>query len=132
MANYYATTRSNYFRVTDATAFEAWCRKRFLDFWTKQYEGIGLRYAVSGNETGWPYYDSDDDAEIDFTSELATHLDPRDVAVLIEIGSEKLRYLVGRATAVHHDGLTVDVDLEEIYERAGGFNGDLTVTEAGF
>jgi hypothetical protein len=123
----------NYFRVKDATAFEAWCHTRSLDFWTKHYGGVGDRYAVSadtGDSAGWPCYDSKQD-DIDLTGELAKHLDPRDIAVLIEIGSEKLRYLTGIATAVHHSGRTLHVDLNEIYDRAiDAFDGDLTVTDA--
>jgi hypothetical protein len=137
MANYYATTRSNYFRVKDATAFEAWCSTRELDFWTKHYDNVGNRYAISADTGGsgaWPDYDSEQDKDFDLTAELAKHLDPRDVAVLIEIGSEKLRYLTGVATAVHHSGRTLCVDIDEIYDRAiDAFDtpdGNLTVTEA--
>jgi hypothetical protein len=136
MANYYASTRSNYFRVKNATAFEAWCRKRSLDFWTKHYDGVGDRYAVSagtGNSAGWPHYDPELDGDFELTAELATHLDPGDIAVLIEIGSEKLRYLTGIATAVHHSGRTLSVGLDEIYDRAiDAFDGDLTVTDAAY
>jgi hypothetical protein len=134
MANYYATTRSNYFRAKDAGAFEAWCAKRQLDFWTTYEEGIGERYAIAANDgdgAGWPHYDPEQNADIEFTDELAKHLDPRDVAVLLEVGSEKLRYLVGEALAVYHDARTVGVHLDEIYQRAADeFSGDFTITEA--
>jgi hypothetical protein len=133
MANYYATTRSNYFRVNDATAFETWCKTRSLDFWTKHYDGVGGRYAISadtGDSGGWPHYDSEQDDDFDLTAELAKHLDPRDIAVLIEVGSEKLRYLTGIATAVDHSGRTICVALDEIYDRAIDAFGNLTVTEA--
>jgi hypothetical protein len=121
MANYYATTRSNYFRVKDAAAFEAWCRKWSFDFWTKDIEGCGRCYAISadtGDCNGWARFDSEQDGEIDIAVELAEHLDVRDAAVLVEVGSEKLRYLIGNAMAVHPDGRTVHVILEEIYLRA--------------
>ena len=49
MANYCATTRSNYFRVKDAAAFEAWCNERNLDFWTKPIDDHGDFYAVSAD-----------------------------------------------------------------------------------
>jgi hypothetical protein len=134
MANYYATTRSNYFRVKDAFAFEAWCRTRSIEFWTKPFEGKGDCYAIAANpgeRSGWPTYDNDRDADIDVTDELPAHLDPRDVAILIEIGSEKLRYLIGFATAVHSYGRTIRVDLDEIYARAAeAFGSGLTITDA--
>jgi hypothetical protein len=36
MANYEATTRTNYFRVKDAAKFKRWCTKRGLEFWSAQ------------------------------------------------------------------------------------------------
>lgn len=33
MADYYATTRSNYFRVKDAATFTAWCDEWNLSYW---------------------------------------------------------------------------------------------------
>ncbi len=134
MANYCATTRSNYFRVKDAAAFEAWCNERNLDFWTKPIDDHGDFYAISadtGDCAGWPSYDSDADDEFDIAGELANHLDPRDVAILFEIGSEKLRYLNGYAVAVHAGGRTVSVSLRDIYKRArNAFGPALGITEA--
>jgi hypothetical protein len=134
MANYYVTARSNYFRVKDTEAFETWCNERNLNFWTKEFPNVGRRYAISPSASdpgGWPYYDGETDKDIDLCAELARHLDARDVAVLIEVGSEKLRYLIGEALAVYHDGRTVGVHLDEIYERAADeFSGNYTITEA--
>lgn len=50
MATYIAQTRTNYFRVTDAHAFEAWCERRNLDVWTK--DGDKSRYAFSSESEG--------------------------------------------------------------------------------
>jgi len=134
MANYCATTRSNYFRVKDAAAFEAWCNERNLKFWTKMIDELVDFYAVSadtGDCAGWPSYDCDTDDEFNIADELAPHLDPRDVAILFEIGSEKLRYLTGYATAVHADGRTVCVNIQDIYELARNtFGPALGITEA--
>ena len=138
MANYYATARSNYFRVKNAQSFEDWCSKRHLDCWSKPYTDIGDRYAIAPNtdmEAGWPYSDLDEATdeyyEIDFPKELASHLDPRDIAILIEVGSEKLRYLTGEAVAVHASGKTICMSLDDIYDQAvRKFKGDITITEA--
>jgi len=134
MANYYATARSNYFRVYNAASFEAWCNKRHLDFWTKQFDDVGKRYAISLGqdcEGGWPNYEIEQDAEIDFFAELAEHLDKGDVAVLVEVGSEKLRYLIGEAIAVNSKGRMIRVTLDEIYDKAVAELGpDVTVTPA--
>jgi hypothetical protein len=135
MANYYATARSNYFRVKDVAAFKAWCAKRYLDFWTSRDEDIGERYAISpseyGDGAGWPHYDTDEDDDFDFAAELAEHLVSKDVAILLEVGSEKLRYLIGYATAVQSDGRTVHVNLDEIYDKAkAAFGPNANITDA--
>lgn len=134
MANYTATTRSNYFRVKNATAFEEWCSARDLNFWTKSdYGAEGTFYAMSadtGDCNGWPSCDEEGD-EIDITTELTEHLDPRDVAILLECGAEKLRYVIGRAIAIHPDGRVITLALSDIYQQATEeFGSDLTVTEA--
>jgi len=36
----------------------------------------------------------------------------------VEVGSEKLRYLIGEAIVVNSKGRTICVTLEEIYEKA--------------
>jgi hypothetical protein len=132
MANYCATARSNYFRVKDAAAFEAWCDERFLDYWQ---DTARERYAISASgeyaSGSWPWYDHSTDAEIDIAAELVPHLHPKDVAVLIEVGSEKLRYLIGQAVAVHASGRIDRVSLDDIYDRAmQGVEDGVTVTEA--
>ncbi len=47
----------------------------------------------------------------DLCEALAGHLADGEVAVLFEIGHEKLRYLIG--TAVHASGKRVDINLSE-------------------
>lgn len=58
------------------------------------------------------------DEEIDLAAELAAHLPPQEIAVLIETGSEKLRYLVGEAIAVGPAGEIASVSLDSIYDLA--------------
>jgi hypothetical protein len=130
MANYEATTRSNYFRVKNRTAFKKWCSKRGLEFWTKDDKKPGP-FAISGNDGYWPSSDPETGDEIDIMTELAHHLDPRDIAIFFEVGYEKLRYLVGCATAVHPDGRSVSVNLNDIYERAKAeFGSQMSISEA--
>ena len=135
MANYTATTRSNYFRVKDATAFKAWCRSLGLHFWTDYRKGgsDAVFYAITADADdygGWPSCNPEDDTDTDLTGELANHLDPRDVAILFEAGHEKLRYITGVAIAVHPDGRTVSVSLDDIYARARkAFGRKLTITQ---
>jgi hypothetical protein len=134
MANYIAITRSNYFRVKDAQAFEAWCHKLGVEFWTRGAQDEAF-YAITGvkHNGGWPSFQPDTDVEIAFATELAAHLDPRDVAILFEIGWEKLRYVVGVATALHADGSTVSISLDDIYaEAVREFGSDLNITEGSY
>ena len=120
MANWYGTARSNYFRVTDAEAFVQLAERRGLGVF-KTERGADIFAIHSGDSTGdgsWPSYDMDEDSEIDLVRELAEHLPKGQVAVLMEIGAEKLRYLTGVAIAVNHKGRVVEVTLSDIYRKA--------------
>ncbi len=57
---------------------------------------------------------------------LAAYLKDDEVAVLMEVGSEKLRYLCGFATAVNSKGETVSISLEHIYELARKLGPNIT------
>lgn len=63
---------------------------------------------------GW----NEDWEEIDIADELADHLESGSVAVLMEAGSEKHRYVCGYATAVNSNGTVVSLSLVDIYEKA--------------
>ena len=132
MANYYASARSNYFRVKDSQAFEAWVNSvGNLGIFTKDNAGETL-YAIydnGGDSCGWPSYNFDEDTEIDLTADLAEHLVDGEVAVLIEVGAEKLRYLVGCAVAVRSDGEVIHLNLNTIYQTVKDQWG-VTTTEA--
>ncbi|SRR5581483_1607654 len=135
MADYTATTRSNYFRVKDPAAFEAWCRKRFLTFWTQDIDNLGKCYAITadtGDCAGWPNYDAGTDDNFEICIELAGHLVPTDVAILFEVGNEKLRYLTGYATAIAPNGETVSVSINDIYQKAAEAFLGFTVTEGSY
>jgi len=54
----------------------------------------------------------------DFVAELADHLADGWVAILMEVGHEQSRYLVGYAVAVNSAGETVTVDLDSIHALA--------------
>jgi hypothetical protein len=130
LANYEATVRSNHFKVKNPKAFERWCKKRRLDFWTeRQPEGTNL-YAISSECGGWPSWDPDTNRDFNIATDITRHLDGY-VAVFLEIGFEKLRYMEGQAIAVHPDGRVVSINLSDIYEKArDAFGPDVTVTEA--
>jgi hypothetical protein len=142
MADYHATTRSNYFRVKDATAFKQWCDNLNLEVWphTMTNHPSDTFYAISadtGDCSGWPTFRWDDEIqehlEIDLAAELADWLDSRDVAILLEAGAEALRYVNGFATAVHPNGRTHSLSLDDIYHRAADAFGDhMLITQAAY
>ena len=120
MANWYGSARSNYFRVKDSDTFLNWANGRGLGVF-KNEESRDLFAIYGGDHTddgSWPSYDMEGDTEIDFVAELAQHLPKGQVAVLMEIGAEKLRYLTGVAIAVNHKGRVVELTLSDIYRKA--------------
>jgi len=119
MANYYATWRSNYFKVKDPEAFK------------KEMAEISDIEVIEGNNTGhWailgknpdgagiPCFNTATNEEIDLPQVISSHLVDGEVAVLMEVGSEKMRYLVGVAFAVNSRGKTRQVVLQDIYDKA--------------
>lgn len=125
MANYGGYARSNYFRVRDATAFLSWVET--LPGVVARKEDDPERFVLlveDGDDGGWPnwryYEDLEDEEEIDLHAELAAHLAEGEVAILEEVGAEKLRYLVGYAVAVNHRGETLSVSIHEIYQKVRG------------
>jgi len=141
MANYYATARSNYFAVKDEQAFRAWATLRGLtilepDFQDITADGIsrfGIAPGDDDDSGSWPTVHFNDetgeDDDIDIAQQLAEHLADDEVAVLIEVGNEKLRYMIGTAEAVNNKGESVFVDLETIYESALTLGKNITRAE---
>lgn len=123
MANYTANFRSNYFAVKDVAQFQVFCTAFQLEMITDIENNQTLySFLNEGNESGIPatrYNEVIDDwEEIDFMNELATHLMDGYVAIVMEVGYEKLCYLIGVAHAVNAAGEVIEVDLDEIYPRA--------------
>lgn len=129
MANYSPALRSNPFRVKDREAFAAWIEGDLeaeldMDFITDEPDQLVL-YGYSD----LPSYDEAGE-EIDFLQTLATHLKEGEVALIFGVGSEKLRYLVGFAFAIHSNGDVIEVNLNQIYREAAETFPDSIITEA--
>lgn len=91
--DYLATTRSNYFRINDEAAFHAFCETLNLRYWKHTIEpGEKPHYAITadigGQSRGWPSetWMDNEPVDVDLPAELDRFLDPRDVAVLMEVG----------------------------------------------
>lgn len=140
MANYYATARSNYFAVKDEMTFRQWAEFTGLNVLEPTHANVtanGIRrFAITpdnGDENGWPSErenaESGEFDEVDVSAELAAYLRDGEVAILMEVGSEKLRYLCGYATAVNSAGKSVHMSLEGIYARARKLGPNITRAE---
>ena len=125
MANYYSMARSNYFKVVNDSEFEEWADRRCIEYQKKE----NGTYVLLADE-GWSLYDPETEEEYDIAEELQGFIEPGDVAVLIEIGWEKLRYLTAEAVAVSSKEIE-HVDLYRIYDLAHrmGDGRDITAAE---
>jgi len=133
MANYESAVRSNYFKVRNVEAFKDFCSRCGMEFIeSSKTQGDTHDDRLKNNpedlvgficgENGIPNeilnQDYDEYEEFDFYTTLAEHLEKGQVAVVQEIGCEKMRYLVGYAVAVNWEGKSVSVGLDDIYRLA--------------
>ncbi len=125
MANYEPHARSNYFSVKNLEAFTAFCARWGLELIQEREQADPATPRVGflcDSEQGIPTTlydeDTDTDVEVDFIAELSQQLADGAVAVVMEVGNEKLRYLNGYAIAVNAAGAEVSINLDEIYDRA--------------
>ena len=141
MANYYATARSNYFAVKDETAFREWAARIGLNILDPTLHAPVVdgnrRFGIApgdGDDSGaWPtsFYndDTDDFDDIDVSEELSVHLADGEVAILMEVGNEKLRYVSGSAVAVNNKGKSVYVNIDSIYSKSRKLGKNITRAE---
>lgn len=136
MANYYGVGRTNYFRVKDIDAF----RKEFdtlrgvsIHVKNELCPETGKPWIMLMADTpdggGWcPYYELDGEVDDDVELEtiLARHLIDGDVAIIMETGNEKHRYLIGWAAAVNSKGETAYINLDSIYKVAETLGSTIT------
>lgn len=116
MADWWGFSRSNYFRVKDKQAFMAWLSD--TGEVTILHEQNGSIAITGENFGGWPTYRGENCKPCNFAKELAGFLADGEIAVLIEAGAEKLRYITGVAVAIDNRGQRIDVDLRAIYDLA--------------
>lgn len=117
MANYYAAARSNYVRISDREGLEA-SIGLFGGLETTDDE-FG-RFAILCEE-GWPGFSLEDEVEFDPVKHIMPYVCEGEVFVIMETGHEKLRYLVGFATAycrADDEVLQWGINLSDIYSAA--------------
>ncbi len=120
MADWYGISRSNYFAVKNKKKFKDFCKKWNAELITKSNNKKLVGF-ISNDEYGaLPSINLDEEGpESDFDSfvtELSTHLKEGQVAIMMESGAERARYISGLALAVNHKGETVNISLEDIYK----------------
>lgn len=126
MANYMSSCRSNYFKIGRPLEFMEWIGQ-FPDVVFEERRGpdspqdmYGMVYVDNPDGAGWPCWrfdEDDNEIEVDFFQDFAEFLAPDEVAVFMEVGAEKLRYLYGVAIAVHSNGETISVSLTDIMDK---------------
>lgn len=130
MANWYGTSRSNYFKVKDGDVFRA-AMSMVGGLYVEYDEARG--FMVHGDDDGYwpnsrlipdPECPDDDSAWLDediwVPEIIAEHLTDDSIAVFQTVGAEKLRYLTGHATAINSKGEYIEVSIEDIYGLATG------------
>jgi len=127
MANYYGAWRTNSFRVKSEAKFLEWFQG--IDGSAEvRDEGDGYRsiFQSSSSDDGsipthklvqaHGLFDSEH-VNMDIYSDISEHLRKGEVAVFMEVGHEKLRYLCGYAVAVRSDGKIITVSIDDIYDK---------------
>lgn len=125
MANYFGTWRTNFFQPRDLDAFTEWAGAVAGADYRQEGDLVAIFQGESdGGLPGLRFTNDDElEVEIDFLEELRTHVAPGAVAIVLEIGAEKLRYLNGAAIAIRgaHAGEEapemIQITLDDIYER---------------
>ncbi len=131
MANYLSSSRTNFFAVKSSAAFTEAMDKLEVDFCAGEEANT---YCLLGDGEGcWPRWVEDEetgeDTELDFIGLVAEHLADGHVAVFMEAGAEKLRYIIGTAVAINNKGETAEISLNDIYDAARGLGAHCTRCE---
>ena len=129
MANYYASARSNYFKVKNPDAFFEAMKPFDLDISDRNADDALC--LLCKNDGGWSWYNSDTEKDHNPVDIIAPHLQDNEVCILMETGAEKLRYLIGYAVAFNNKKRQTVLSLQNIYDIARKeFGEQASITEA--
>lgn len=123
MANFYGQARTNYFKVKDEDAFLEELGKYPVQIIKEEKDGEILYGFLDDDSNGGgaiDYYEDENGEylEVEWAEFFKRHLEDNWVAVIIESGSEKYRYISGHATAFNNKGEAIHLDLSDIYALA--------------
>lgn len=116
MADWWGISRSNYFKVKDKEAFKSWLSE--VGEVSVLHEDNDYIATAGDHFGGWPNSRGEEAEAFDFAEELSGFLAEDEIAVLMETGAEKLRYMTGTAVAVNSRGERVEIHLSDIYAQA--------------
>jgi len=146
MANYVGHARSNFFAVVDEAAFDLFCAKWGLYKIEDAANGVGFypddavwedHSLPDAPRASWraAHEEPDDDGYIaddyeyegpDLLDDLAPLLAGDNVAIVMDVGHEKIVYVRGSATAINNRGERESMSLEDIFDRAARLGGRVT------
>ena len=121
---------ANYFRVKSRAAFLEFLKRNGCELLVFQPDTVGFQ----GHE-GAPLPQgrrvSEPDRVLSFEEELASHLRDGEIAVVVEVTADQAEgmdegWINGRAIAIDSRGATRTVDLQEIFTRLEGLDGQVT------
>lgn len=122
MASYAGIGRTNTFRVKDPAAVKSRLEPAFTVL-ERDTDAPGAVTIFSDEDGDWQrtLFEGDDDedgTEIYLPDWIVDHLQPGETAVFTHIGNEGQRHLGAFSIAVHSDGRQIDLNIDEIYQRA--------------
>jgi hypothetical protein len=133
MANYYGQARTNYFQVKDLKAWRDELSNYPVELIEQKLDDGTIKVGFmdanpDGGGLDWQLYDEEgNETEIDWTDVLARHLSDNEVAIIMETGAEKYRYMSGWALAVNNKKETREISLaKDIYTLAQELGDNVT------
>jgi len=118
MSSFEAIGMTNYFRVRDLPEFiDALGDYPAVVFKNSEDPSLISLSAECYDDQGW-HDTTRDGQKFSIFATVAKHLEDGEVAVFMQVGGDRLRYLGGKAIAVNSAGKRTTVDLSDIYEKA--------------
>ena len=110
MANYYATARTSYTKVKDVEKFKEWveygipfAKTVLIEKDSEEHGELYGMYFDDDDSNGIPEFDideNDDSIDYDICQEIQPHIEDGWSITFMEVGAEKMRYLIGYAMVV--------------------------------
>ena len=126
MADWYGSYRSNYFKVKNKKKFKDFVKEINEELIEKDIDGEKHFGIMCGTYNGFGSLPSlsvdpdtkDTDISVDvFFNKVSQHLQKDQIAIFMEVGQEKMRYLTGCAIAINAKGEILSCSIYDIYKQ---------------